>query len=70
MKQTITNLVDECKQFFKYICDYPRYRAMIRLLNDKDKRQELKSLAPSILQQSGESKFRLCFEQHGCCCGT
>ena len=37
MKQTITNLVDECKQFFKYICDYPRYRAMVRLLNDKDK---------------------------------
>ena len=37
MKQTITNLIDECKQFFKYICDYPRYRAMVRLLNDKDK---------------------------------
>jgi DNA-binding CsgD family transcriptional regulator len=33
------------------------------LLNDKDKRQELESLAPSILLQSGESKFRLCFEQ-------
>lgn len=37
MKQTIINLVDECKQFFKYIYDYPRYRAMVRLLNDKDK---------------------------------
>ena len=36
MKQATTNLVDECKQFFKYICDYPRYRAMVRLLNDKD----------------------------------
>ena len=45
MKQTITNLVDECKQFFKYICDYPRYRAMIRLLNDKDK---LKSYMDTI----------------------
>ena len=33
------------------------------LLNDKDKRQELEALAPSIFQQSGESKFRLCFEQ-------
>ena len=45
MKQTITNLVDECKQFFKYICDYPKYRAMIRLLNDKDK---LKSYIDTI----------------------
>lgn len=45
MKQTITNLVDECKQFFKYICDYPRYRAMVRLLNDKDK---LKSYIDTI----------------------
>ena len=45
MKQIITNLVDECKQFFKYICDYPRYRAMVRLLNDKDK---LKSYIDTI----------------------
>lgn len=45
MKQTITNLVDECKQFFKYICNYPRYRAMVRLLNDKDK---LKSYMDTI----------------------
>lgn len=45
MKQTITNLIDECKQFFKYICDYPKYRAMIRLLNDKDK---LKSYIDTI----------------------
>lgn len=45
MKQTIINLVDECKQFFKYICDYPRYRAMVRLLNDKD---ELKSYIDTI----------------------
>ena len=37
MKQTIINLVDECKQFFKYIYNYPRYRAMVRLLNNKDK---------------------------------
>ena len=45
MKQTVTNLVNECKQFFKYICDYPRYRAMVRLLNDKDK---LKSYIDTI----------------------
>ena len=32
------------------------------LLNDKDKRQELETLTPSILQKSGESKFRQCFE--------
>jgi tetratricopeptide (TPR) repeat protein/DNA-binding CsgD family transcriptional regulator len=32
------------------------------LLNDKEKRQELESLAPSMLQTSGESKFRQCFE--------
>ena len=32
------------------------------LLNDKDKRQELETLAPSMLQKSGESKFRQCFE--------
>jgi DNA-binding CsgD family transcriptional regulator len=32
------------------------------LLNDKNKRQELETLTPSILQASGESKFRQCFE--------
>ena len=32
------------------------------LLNDKDKRQELETLAPSMLQTSGESKFRQCFD--------
>ena len=32
------------------------------LLNDKDKRQELETLTPSMLQKSGESKFRQCFE--------
>ena len=32
------------------------------LLNDRDKRQELETLTPSILQTSGESKFRQCFE--------
>jgi DNA-binding CsgD family transcriptional regulator len=32
------------------------------LLKDKDKRQELETLAPSLLQKSGESKFRQCFE--------
>ena len=32
------------------------------LLNDKDKRQELETLTPSLLQTSGEAKFRQCFE--------
>ena len=32
------------------------------LLNDKDKRQELETIAPSMLQKGGESKFRQCFE--------
>ena len=32
------------------------------LLNDKNKRQELETLTPSMLQASGESKFRQCFE--------
>ena len=32
------------------------------LLNDKDKRQELETLTPSMLRKNGESKFRQCFE--------
>ena len=32
------------------------------LLNDRDRRQELETLTPSMLQKSGESKFRQCFE--------
>ena len=32
------------------------------LLNDKDKRQELETLTPSMLWKNGESKFRQCFE--------
>ena len=32
------------------------------IMNDKDNRQELETLAPSILQRSGESKFRQRFE--------
>ena len=32
------------------------------ILDDKDKRQELETFSPSILQTSGESKFRQCFE--------
>jgi len=31
-------------------------------LKDKDKRQELETLTPSLLQTEGESKFRQCFE--------
>lgn len=32
------------------------------LLNDKDKRQELETLTPSLLQTGGEAKFRQCFK--------
>ena len=32
------------------------------LLDDKDKRQELETLTPTVLQTDGESKFRQCFE--------
>ena len=32
------------------------------LLNDKDKRQELETLTPTMLQKNGGSKFRQCFE--------
>ena len=32
------------------------------LLNDKDKRREMETIAPSMLQKEGESKFRQCFE--------
>ena len=32
------------------------------LLNDKERRRELEALTPSMLQRSGESKFRQCFE--------
>ena len=32
------------------------------LLSDKDKRQELETITPSMLQKEGESKFRQCFE--------
>ena len=31
-------------------------------LKDKDKRQELETLTPHILKESGETKFRQCFE--------
>ena len=33
-----------------------------QIMSDKDNRQELESLAPSILQKNGESKFRQRFE--------
>ena len=32
------------------------------LLNDKDKRQELETLTPFLLQTGGEAKFRQCFK--------
>ena len=45
--------ITEKEKIAKEICE---------LLNDKDKRQELESLTPSMLQTNGESKFRQCFE--------
>lgn len=32
------------------------------ILNEKDKRQELETLTPALLQTGGETKFRQCFE--------
>lgn len=37
-------------------------KEICELLNDKDKRQELETLIPSMLRKKGESKFRQCFE--------
>ena len=37
-------------------------KEICELLNDKDKRQELETLTPSMLRKNGESKFRQCFE--------
>jgi DNA-binding CsgD family transcriptional regulator len=45
--------ITEKEKIAKEICE---------LLNDKDKRQELESLTPSMLQTNGEAKFRQCFE--------
>jgi DNA-binding CsgD family transcriptional regulator len=39
-----------------------RAQEVKELLDDKDKRQELETLTPSVLQTSGETKFRQCFE--------
>jgi DNA-binding CsgD family transcriptional regulator len=33
-----------------------------QIINDKDNRQELETLTPSVLQKSGETKFRMRFE--------
>ena len=45
--------ISEKEKIAKEICE---------LLNDKDKRQELESLTPSMLQTNGVAKFRQCFE--------
>ena len=45
--------ITEKEKIAKEICE---------LLNDKDKRQELESLTPSMLQTNGVAKFRQCFE--------
>ena len=37
-------------------------REIKEILSDKDKRQELETLTPYILKESGEIKFRQCFE--------
>ena len=39
-----------------------RAQEIKEFLKDKDNRQELATLTPSILQTDGESKFRQCFE--------
>lgn len=39
-----------------------RTEAIKEFLKDKDNRQELETLTPSILQTAGETKFRQCFE--------
>lgn len=39
-----------------------RAQEIKNFLNDKENRQELETLTPSILQTSGETKFRQCFE--------
>ena len=39
-----------------------RAQEIKEFLTDKDNRQELETLTPSILQTDGESKFRQCFE--------
>ncbi len=39
-----------------------RAEAIKEFLDDRDNRQELKTLTPSLLQTEGESKFRQCFE--------
>jgi len=39
-----------------------RAQEIREFLKDKDNRQELETLTPSILQTDGESKFRQCFE--------
>ena len=39
-----------------------RAQEIKEFLKDKDNRQELETLTPSILQTEGESKFRQCFE--------
>ena len=39
-----------------------REQEIREFLSDKDKRQELETLTPSLLQTEGETKFRQCFE--------
>jgi DNA-binding CsgD family transcriptional regulator len=51
--QKLNESTTEKDRIAKEICE---------LLHDKDKRQELEALTPSILMESGESKFRQCFE--------
>ena len=39
-----------------------REQEIREFLSDRDKRQELETLTPSLLQTEGETKFRQCFE--------
>ena len=63
MKQAdekLSSLVEQLKQL--NVEKEIRAQEIKDLLDDKDKRQELETLTPTVLQTDGESKFRQCFE--------
>ena len=63
MKQAedkMTSLMEELSQ--SNLEKEKREQEIREFLSDKDKRQELVTLTPSLLQTEGETKFRQCFE--------
>ena len=63
MKQAedkMTSLMEELSQ--SNLEKEKREQEIREFLSDKDKRQELETLTPSLLQTEGEVKFRQCFE--------